>query len=254
MLGRQVDYWWTVYRRTWKGSVVSSFVQPWLYIAAMGVLLGRYINASTSSIGGAPTYLDFIAPGLLAATAMQTAAGETMWPVMGAIRWDKTYFGMIATPLRVRDIVLGHLGFAMFRVTSTCAVFVLVLGVLGHYPSAGEAVAALLAAVLTGAAFVTPIYGYSAGAKSEQGFALIFRLGVMPMFLFSGAFFPISNLPVALQWFARVTPLWHGVELCRMASLGAWTPWAVVHVAYLVALAALGAWWGMRRLDRRLVV
>ena len=85
MLGRQVGYWWTEYRRTWKGSAVLSCVQPWLYIAAMGVLLGGYIDDASSGIGVAPTYLDFIAPGLLAATAMQVGTSETMWPVMGAI-------------------------------------------------------------------------------------------------------------------------------------------------------------------------
>lgn len=254
MLRRQLDYWVTVYRRTWKGSVVSSFLQPWLYVAAMGLLLGSYIDEASSGVGGAPTYLDFIAPGLLAATAMQTAAGEVMWPVMGAIKWDRTYYGMMATPLRIVDIVVGHLGFAVFRIASTCAVFVLVLSLMGIFSSVPGALLAWAAAVLTGTAIATPIYGFSAGATSEQGFALIFRLGVMPMFLFSGAFFPVSNLSEPLEWVARVTPLWHGVELCRMSSLQSWDAMAFVHVAYLGALAAFGVWWGVRRLTRRLVV
>lgn len=254
MLARQVDYWWTAYRRTWKGSVVSSFVQPWLYVAAMGVLLGGYIDEASSGVGGAPTYLDFIAPGLLAATAMQVAAGEVMWPVMGMIKWDRSYLGMIATPLRVVDLVLGHLGYAVFRIASSTLVFVLVLAVMGIFSSPWGVLGAWLGAVLTGAALAAPIYAYSAGAENEQGFALIFRLGVMPMFLFSGAFFPISNLAEPLEWVARATPLWHGVELCRMSSLGTWDAAAFVHVAYLGLLAAGGTWWGVRRLTRRLVV
>jgi lipooligosaccharide transport system permease protein len=254
MVGRQLDYWWTVYRRTWKGSAVSYFLQPWLYVAAMGLLLGGYIDEASSGVGGAPTYLDFIAPGLLAATAMQVAAGEVMWPVMGAIKWDKTYFGMIATPLRVVDIVLGHLGLTLFRVVSACTAFVVVLAVMGVFTSVPGAVAALLAAVLVGAALATPIYAYAAGARTEQAFALIYRLGVMPMFLFSGAFFPVDNLAEPLEWLARVTPLWHGVELCRMSSLERWDASALVHVAYLGALAVLGGWWSVRRLTRRLVL
>lgn len=254
MLARQLDYWWTVYRRTWKGSAVLSFVQPWLYVTAMGVLLGGYIDDSTSSVGGAPSYLDFIAPGLLAATAMQIASSEVMWPVMGAIKWDKTYYGMIATPLRVRDIVVGHLGYVVFRVVLTTVAFGAVLAAFGLFSSVLGFAVALLGAVLTGLAFATPVYGYSAGALTEQGFALIYRLGVMPMFLFSGAFFPISNLAEPLEWVARLTPLWHGVELCRMASLGDWRSSAVVHVAYLGALTAVGLWWSIRRLTRRLVV
>jgi lipooligosaccharide transport system permease protein len=254
MLGRQVDYWWTAFRRTWKGSVVSYFLQPWLYVAAMGLLLGGYIDDASSGVGGAPTYLDFIAPGLLAATAMQVATGEVMWPVMGAIKWDKTYYGMMATPLRVVDIVTGHLAFAMFRVTAAAVVFVTALAVVGIFSSLLGFLAALGGALLVGLAFATPVYAFSAGARSEQGFALVHRLGVMPMFLFSGAFFPIGNLSTPLEWLARLTPLWHGVELCRMGSLETWDGSALVHVAYLVALAAVGSWFAVRRLTARLVV
>jgi lipooligosaccharide transport system permease protein len=254
MTGRQVDYWVTVYKRTWKGSAVVSFVQPWLYIGALGVLLGSYVDDSGSGLGGASSYLEFVAPGLLAATAMQVAVGEVMWPVMGAIKWDKTYYSMIATPLRVVDIVVGHLSYVTFRVMLTSAVFAAVLAVTGIIPSALGALGAFAAAVLVGLALAAPIYGFSAGAKSEQGFALIYRLGLMPMFLFSGAFFPITNLAEPLEWLARTTPLWHGVELARMSSLGTWEAAALAHVAYLGALVAVCAWWAVHRLQRRLVV
>jgi lipooligosaccharide transport system permease protein len=205
-------------------------------------------------VGGAPSYLDFIAPGLLAATAMQVGTAEVMWPVMSALKWDRTYYAMVATPLRVVDIVVGHLAFAMFRVVTACVVFVVALTVVGIFSSVLGALCALAASLLVGAAFVTPVYGFSAGARSEQGFALIYRLGVMPMFLFSGAFFPVENLSEPLEWVARLTPLWHGVELCRMSSLEDWRPVAFLHVAYLLALPAAGAAWSVRRLRGRLVV
>ncbi len=253
MLLRQVPYWVTVYRRTWKGAVITSFVQPWLYLASMGVLLGGYIDDASPNTGGAASYLDFVAPGLLAATAMQMASDESMWPVMGRIKWDRTYLGMIASPLRPGDIVLAHLVYSMTRVGLACGVFAIVLAVFGVFGSVPAAFLAWLAALLVGIACAAPIYAYSAGATSEQGFAVIFRLVVIPMFLFSGAFFPVSNLPVVLEWIARVTPLFHGVELARMAALGMWDATAWVHVGYLVALSALGAWFAVRRLTGRLV-
>ena len=116
---RLVDYWTIVYRRTWKGSAISSFVNPLLYVLAMGVLLGDYISGDPGQLEGASSYLAFIAPGLLAAQAMQTVFGEVTYPVMGAIKWQRTYFGMTASPLSVREVILGHLGFVMFRVAPT---------------------------------------------------------------------------------------------------------------------------------------
>jgi lipooligosaccharide transport system permease protein len=220
----------------------------------MGVLLGAYIDESTANLNGAPTYLDFIAPGLLAGTAMQVAVSEAMWPVMAAIKWDRTYHAMLATPLRVVDIMVGHLSYIFVRLVVTCVAFVVVLSLVGTLPTAGGALLALLAALLTGMALAAPVYAYSAGAENEQGFPLIYRLGVMPMFLLSGAFFPVWNLATPLEWLAKVTPLYHGVELCRMAALGEWRLMALVHLAYLSALGAVGLWWGARRLGRRMVV
>jgi lipooligosaccharide transport system permease protein len=254
LVGRQFDYWATVYRRTWKASIVSSFVAPLFYVLAMGVLLGGYVDRGGASVGGAPSYLAFVAPGLLAAHAMQTVVGEVTYPVMGAIKWHKSYFAMIATPLRVADVVAAHFGFVLFRVFTTSAVFALVLVPFGVYTSAPGAVGALLTATLVGLAFATPIYAFTAGLKNEAGFALIFRLFVIPLFLFSGAFFPITNMSVPLQWVARCTPLWHGVDLARMCTLGQYdVPLALVHVGYLVALAAVGWWLAVRRLTARLV-
>ena len=255
MVRRQVDYWATVYRRTWRGSVISSFLMPLLYVVAMGVLLGGFVDRSgTSGLGGAPTYLAFVGPGLLAAHSMQTAVGEVTYPVMGMVKWNKTYHGMIATPLSVADVVAAHFGFVLFRIASSCAVFVLVLAAFGVFTSVAGALGAFAVQLLLGLAFTTPVYGFSAGLRSEAGFAVIYRLLIMPLFLFSGAFFPISNLSPPLEWVARLTPLWQGVDLTRMLSLGQVQAGpAAVHVAYLAVLAALGWWWSVRRLTRRLV-
>ena len=171
--GRLVDYWATVYRRTWKGSAISSFVTPLFYVLAMGVLLGDYVTDDASRLDGASSYLVFIAPGLLAAQAMQTVFGEVTYPVMGMVKWQKTYFGMTATPLSVREVILGHLGFVLFRVGLTCAVFTLVMAPFGVFATVWGAVLAFLVQLLVGLAFATPIYAFSAGLKDEAPFALV---------------------------------------------------------------------------------
>lgn len=157
------------------------------------------------------------------------------------------------TPLRVVDIVVGHLGFAVARVLVCAVVFAGVLALSGVYDSALGVLGGVLGAVLVSAAVAAPVYAYSAGAEDDQGFTLVIRFGVISMFLFSRAFFPVSNLPTGLEWVARLTPLWHGVELCRQSALGTWGLLSLLHLTYLFGLAALGLWWGVRRLDRRLV-
>jgi lipooligosaccharide transport system permease protein len=251
---RLFDYWAIVYRRTWKGSVVSSFVTPLFYVLAMGVLLGGFIEGDPAKLEGATSYLAFVAPGMIAAQAMTTAFGETTYPVMGMIKWHKTYFGMIATPLGISDVILSHLGFVVFRIATTCAVFIAVMAPFGVFSSVPGVIGAFFVQLLIGLAFATPIYAFSAGLKDESAFALVYRLGMLPLFLFSGAFFPVSNLDPWMEALARATPLWHGVDLTRMLTLGDvdWSM-AAVHVAYLVVLALAGWFWAVRRLTKRMV-
>lgn len=254
MLDRQADYWWTVYRRTWKASVFSSFVMPILYVVAMGVVLGSFITADAERLEGAESYLVFVVPGMIAAHAMQTAVGEVMWPVMAMTKWNKTYYGMIASPLRVSDVVAAHLLFVAFRIVTTISVFMLAMMPFGVYDGIGSALVAFGAQLLVGMAFAAPIYAFACGTDRTEAFGVIYRVGVIPMFLFSGAFFPIENLGPVLAWVARFTPLWHGVDLTRMLILGQADPGAaLLHVVVLLTLV-LGGWaWAVRRLSRRLV-
>lgn len=253
LVRRQADYWAISYRRTWRGSAVTSFVMPLFYVLAMGVLLGEFIDSGPARLEGAPTYLAFVAPGLVAAHAMQTATGETTWPVMGMIKWSRTYYAMIATPLRPSDIVAAQLLFVTFRVATACAVFLLVLAVSGVFDLGLGLLLAWLVTTLTGLAFATVFFAFSATIRSESGFAIIYRLVVIPQFLFSGAFFPIANLSEPLELVATWTPLWHGVDLTRMLLLDTVEPGlALVHVAYLLVLTALGWWLAAHRLTRRL--
>lgn len=257
LVARQFDYWLTVYKRTWRGSVIFSFINPLLYLAAMGMLLGGFVDASSPNLGGAPSYLHFIAPGLLAAHAMQIAMGEVLWPVHGMIKWNKTYFGMISTPLRVVDVVGAHMAFTLFRVATTCAAFMLALTAFGVYSTWWGVAAAFAVQLLVGLAFATPLFCAGARATSDSTFSVIMRVVIMPLFLFSGAFFPIDTLAQPLQWLAWATPLWHGVELTRGLMLGgAALPtagMAIVHLTYLSVLAVIGGWLSVRILTRRLI-
>ncbi len=251
---RQFDYWMTVYRRTWRGSVVSSFVTPLFYVVAMGVLLGGFVAADPDTLEGAQSYLAFVVPGLVASQAMLTAVGEATYPVMGMIKWQRIYSSMLATPLSVRDIVFAHQAFILFRVASTGAVFLLVLALFGVFTTWWGVVLAFGALTLTGMTFATLVYAFTTRLDSDEGFGVLYRLGVFPMFLFSGAFFPISNLGPILEWAARLTPLWHGVDLTRMVTLDR-VDWALAgwHVVFLTVLMLLGWRWSVTGLTRRLV-
>lgn len=225
-----LGFWAFQYRRTWRGTVVSSILTPVLFLTALGVGLGTLIDEG-GRLGD--EYLLFLAPGLLAATAMQTATFESMYPVMGAIKWVRTYHAMLATPLGVGNILGGHLLWVAFRVTTTAATYLVVIALFGAAPSL-LALVALPVATLCGMAFAAPIFAFAAGYDSPAGFAALERFVIVPMFLFSGTFFPVGQLPEALQWVAYATPLWHGVDLCRGLVQGTQElADALMHVGYL---------------------
>jgi lipooligosaccharide transport system permease protein len=252
-LARQYDYFWTVYKRTWKSSIVGSFLSPLLYVLAMGVLLGGFVHVDPDRLEGATSYLAFIVPGLIAAQGMQTAVFETTYPVMAAIKWHKSFWAQLASPLEARDLVNAMLMFTLFRVGSTCGVYFLVMAPFGVFESWWGPIAAWLSTILVGMAFATWTFAFSAHIQSQESFGLIFRLGLIPLFLFSGSFFPIANLGDVLEWVARFTPLWHGVNLTRMLCLDHldWST-AGINIGVLVAVLVSGWWLAIRTLTRRL--
>lgn len=254
LVGRAVDFWRVQFRRTWRGTWASTVLTPLGFLAAMGLGLGSIVDtgARASTLGGV-SYLDFIAPGLLAASIMQQASFEASYPVLGAIKWAKQYHAQLATPLRVRDALAGHVLWVAVRLAISAAVFLLIMALFSTFHS-WWALLCLPAAVLTGLAFVPGIFAFAATLETDSGFALLFRLLIMPMFLFSGTFFPVSQLPGVLQPVAYVVPLWHGVDLCRDLALGTATWWvAIGHVAYLLLWAGVGLAVALRTFTRRLV-
>jgi lipooligosaccharide transport system permease protein len=231
--------------------VATSFLVPVLYLAGMGLGLGSLVDHHVHRVDGV-RYLDFIAPGLLAATAMQIGAADAMYPVMGAIKWWRTYTAMLATPLRVADVLLGHLAWMATRVAIVAGAYLVVLAAFGAAVSP-LAVLALPAAVLTGLAFAAPVAAFSATQDKDLAFTTIYRFAIVPLFLFSGTFYPVDRLPAWLRPVAQVTPLYRGVDLCRGLCLGTLraVP-AVLDVAELVGLVAVGVAVGLRTYTRRL--
>jgi len=254
MAVRALRFWLVNYRRTWQGSIYSSVLGPLLYLGAMGLGLGTLVDQhGTGSLGGV-SYLAFLAPGLLAAQAMQFAIGESTYPVLASVKWLKTYQAAAASPLRPADLFHGHLIFTTIRLAMNSAIFMIAMAAFGSAESPWL-IAALPVSVLTGLAFAAPVDAYAVTREKDQSFAVLFRFGMIPMFLFSGTFFPVTQLPVWIRPLAYATPLWHGVALCRELSLGTATvAGAAGHVAYLLAITAAGVYAGARTYARRLYV
>lgn len=241
-----------VYRRTWKGSVFMSFVSPILFLAAMGFGLGGLISRGPVRTVDGLSYLVFLAPGLLVATAMQSGYVETTYPIMARIQWERTYEGMLATPLRVFDVLAGEFGWLAFRLGLGSVAFFLVMLVFGTVHSA-LALLAIAVAVLTGLAFAAPILAWTATRRTDSSFALIGRFLITPLFLLGGVFFPIHQLPQLVQGIAWLTPLAHGVALARGLSVGVLPSSAGIHLVVLLVYAAAGIFASRITLQRRLV-
>jgi lipooligosaccharide transport system permease protein len=252
-VARPLEFFFAQYRRVWRATLVSSVVTPVVYLLALGVGMAAFVGDITFH-GRTYPYFEFVAPGLLAATAMQLATFEASWPVLAAIKWSRQYHAMLATPLRVRDVVIGHQAFIAARMLSTAAVYLAVIALFGGVESP-LAILAVPVALLVGLSYSLPIAAWAARSENEASFVAIFRFVILPMFLFSGTFFPIAQLPAPLQLVAYVTPLWHGVDLARQLMLGdVVAASALVHVAYLLAFTAAGFAVALYTYRRRLVV
>ncbi|HUG09185.1 MAG TPA: ABC transporter permease [Acidimicrobiia bacterium] len=244
------------YRRTWRGTVITSFVNPVFFLAAMGAGLGALVDEGSGQRLSI-SYLAFVASGLMAANAMQNGAGDGSFPVMAGILWRKNFHGTVTTPLGPKDIVWGRLIWGVGRLTFTLLVFAVIAFSFGAL-EIGPALAAIPPAILTGVAFTTAITAWTLTQKDGRSLSTLFRFLIVPMFLFSGTFFPISQLPDWLEPVAYATPLFHGVELVRKISLPgvdesivtSISPW--VHVAYLVVMSVAGLYLSIRLLDRRI--
>jgi lipooligosaccharide transport system permease protein len=221
----------------------------------MGLGLGGYVDQNPDPSLAGLTYLQFLAPGLLAATTMQSGSFEAAFPILGGLQWNKIFHAMFATPIRALDIALGNIAWIALRLTLVSTVFAIVVVAFGASRSP-LIVLAIPAAVLTGLSFTTPIMAFTATQRTPDRFAAMFRFGITPLFLFSGTFYPIESLPGFLQPMAWLSPLWHGVDLCRalmLDTIGRDPLLALIHVVVLAAITILGAMAASRTIEARLV-
>ena len=241
-----------VYRRTWRGTLFSTLLSPVLFLTAMGLGLGSLVDATRGGVEGV-RYAEFLAPGLLTAQAMQTGVFESTYPILAAIMWIKTYDAMLATPVSAHDIVLGQVGWMGIRLAMVTGVFFVVMVLFG-FVSSVSAILAWPVAILTGLAFSIPVMAFTSQQTKDTGFNVLFRFVVTPLFLFAGIFYPISQLPDAIEWVAYLTPIYHGVALARGLALGTATAFeSAVHLAFLLGVIAVAYWAAERGFRKRLV-
>jgi lipooligosaccharide transport system permease protein len=244
-----------VYKRVWHRSMFFGFLQPFLFLTALGIGLGQLIGAGSSPALKGIGFTAFLGPGLMAAMSMQTATFESTYPIMNKIMWGRNYEAMLATPLRTRHLLLGELTWICFRVLTLAIVFMVVLAIFGIVRTP-FGLLAIPVAVLVAFGFSSSIIAFTARQKrNDTGFTWLFRFVINPLFFFSGTFFPLSGMPAPVQAVAWATPLYHGVELIRGLLLDrldlATAPW---HLLYLVAFAVIGFWLADWSLYRRLAV
>ena len=234
-----IEYQLIFSRRSLKPIIASGLITPLLYVLALGVGLGTVVNQHTNELG--VPYLEFVAPALLATAALQIATGEATYPMITGFKWWRTFHGMAATPLSPTQIALGQLYWIALRVFASSAVYLAVMSCFGA-SQRWQVIFAVPAATFGATAFASVIASISASVNSDGApFAAINRFIVVPMFLFSGTFYPISKLPEWARVIAYVSPLWHSTELCRDAAIGGLSSAAVLgHVLYLAAWLIVG--------------
>lgn len=244
--------------RNYRGTLIATTIgTPFIYLFAFGVGLATLVsqNLGEAAVGGV-SYLTFVAPALICTATLTIATSEFTYPIMLGFKWNPYFIGMNAAPLSARQIMAGKIFFVTMHMSVTAVFYFAVMLVFGAVPSQ-FGVGTVFAAVLAGLAFGTPLLAYSSSVTEDKGqFAIIMRVVLLPLTLFSGTIFPLSQLPIFLQWIGWISPLWHGTMLARQFSYGATEPiWlTVIHVLYLAALAVAGwmlaARIATRRLDR----
>jgi lipooligosaccharide transport system permease protein len=250
--GRMVQRNLAVYRHSWM-IIVSGFFEPVFYLLGIGLGLGALVP----DIDGL-AYAAFVAPGLLAASCMNGAISDGFFNIFFKLHYQRTYDGILATPMRVPDVAFGEMLWALARGSLYAAAFLVTVVILGSAIGSPMILSAwgllaLPAAVLVAAAFSAIALCITSFARRIEDFDTVMGLGVLPMFLFSGTFFPVTRFPEPLQWAIQIVPLYHGVELLRQLTTGLvnWT--IVLHAGYLAVVGAVALTIAMQRLERALV-
>ena len=240
-------YGWTI--------IVGALGQPVVYLLGLVVGLAALIDAPIEAGGVEVSYLVFVAPALLMSATISVASEEFTYPVMAGFKWRRYFFGFSASPLTPGQIATGVVLGATARMSVVAVAYVGLLYAFGAIPSPAWGWLTVFVGVLAGLAFGVPLMAYAASIEDDKGqFALVQRFLFMPMFLFSGTFYPLAVLPIWLQPIGWVSPLWHAAELGRALTYGhPVSPQMVaVHLGYLILLTIIGAVVGRRLFERRL--
>jgi lipooligosaccharide transport system permease protein len=240
-----------VYRHGWI-IIVSGFFEPLFYLLGIGFGLGSLLGGVELADGRTISYQAFVAPGLVAMSTLNGAIAESIFNVFFKLNFSRTYEGILATPLGIRDIAIGELVWSLMRGGLYVIAFLGVMLVLGLILSPW-ALLVIPAAVLLGAAFSAAGLATTAYLRTVQDFDLPMGLVVMPMFLFSGTFFQVSSYPLPVQWFMELVPLYHGVNLLRGLTVGLLEPRMLWDLAYLVTFCGICLWVAMRQMERKLI-
>ena len=239
-----------VYWRTRTSSLVLSVLSPVMFLSAMGLGLGSLVQ-ERHAFGGVE-YLAFFATGMLAASCMQTGTFGATYPIMNKIMWQRNYDAMLATPLSVRDIFLGELAWIGVTLVQLSIPFFGVMALFGVFESS-LSLLAIPVVVLLGLSCAAAMFAYTATLQTDEAFTWLFRFIVTPLFLLSGTFFPVEEMPSWAQALAHLTPLFHGIEIVRQITLYGLDISAVWHLAYLVIMLAIAVVLGIRNLEKRLL-
>jgi len=229
-----------VYRRAWM-TIFSGFFEPLFYLFSLGLGLGHFVG----KVHGV-SYASYIAPALLASAAMNGAVYDATTNVFWKLRYGRVYDSILATPLAPVDVAIGETAWAQFRGALYATGFVVTAVALGLLHS-WWAVLALPAAMVVGFGFAGIGIAASTFLRSWQDFELV-QIVLLPMFLFSATFFPLSIYPVAIQWFVRFSPLYHAITLIRALTLGTVGPINLLNAVYLVVLGVIGIAIARRRM------
>jgi lipooligosaccharide transport system permease protein len=241
-------YGWTI--------IVGAFGQPIIYLLGLALGLAYLIDAPITDASGVEvSYLVFVAPALLMTAAIQVASDELSYPVMDGFKWRRFYYGFNASPISSGQIATGVLLGATSRVLVAVSGYYLFIWIFGAVPDPATGWLTIPIGVLAAWAFGAPLLAYASSIQEDKGqFALVQRFLFVPMFLFSGTFYPLDSLPLWLQWIGWISPLWHATQLGRGVTYGRpEEPWMIaIHLGYLIALAVAGYVIGRRSFARRL--
>ncbi|MCC3291933.1 ABC transporter permease [Arthrobacter sp. zg-Y1110] len=249
---RMRGYQWTV--------LMTAVGTPLVYLLGMGTGLAVLIDGNSNAgfpggNGSTVSYLMFLGPALVATAALMVSSEENTYTVMGGFKWHRTYYGPNASPLSSGQIALGHVLGLTVRILLTTTIYYLFLVLFGAVAQPATGWLMIFTALLAGLAFGMPLLAFSSTLKEDKGqFAMVQRFIVMPLFLFSGTFFPLESLPLAVRWIGWISPLWHSTELGRVLSYGHPEAAAMtaVHVVYLLVLTVGGLVLARRNFTRRL--